>query len=264
MARKILVTSGKGGVGKTTVAVNLSTHLSYLGYSVLIVDADFGLNNLDIVLGVENKVVYDIHDVIQGKCRLKQAIIQDAFNKNLYILAGIRSTTDSVGSSNILSSILSDVDNMYDYIIIDCPAGIDRGFVRTLSITREAIVVTTPHISAIRDADKVIQILKSVGFDIINLVVNRIRGDLVLSGESMSVDFIRDYLHLPIIGTVPEDDEINNQLLLGGEIHQRTPAYIAFKKLSRTVSSGKIQLYDCVKRYKGVIGSLRRKLRKIV
>ncbi|MBE5735699.1 MAG: septum site-determining protein MinD [Clostridiales bacterium] len=263
MARKILITSGKGGVGKTTVCVNIGTHLSKLGYSVLIVDADFGLNNLDIVMGIENKVVFDIHDVIQGRCRAKQAVIEDYYNRNLYILPASKDVTLTGTNTNVLSNIIAEIENAYDYIIIDCPAGIDKGFVRTLNITREAIVVTTPHISALRDADKVLRILRSVGFDIINIVVNRVRGDLLVCGESIDITFIEEYLHESVVGVVPEDDEINNQLLLGGDIHEGSTSYTAFKKIAKSVSSNKIELYDCTRRYKGFVGAIRRKLRKL-
>ena len=143
-------------------------------------------------------------------------------------------------------------------------AGIENGFYRAMEIAEEAMVVTTPHISAIRDADKVSNILKSVGFNILNLVINRIRGDLIVSGESIEIDFIRDYLNIEIIGTVPEDDEINNQLLIGGDIRQFTPAFKSFRKLAKSLVSGKIDLYNCTKKYKGALGLIRRKLKKIV
>lgn len=263
MARKILITSGKGGVGKTTVTVNIGTQISKLGYRVLVVDADFGLNNLDIVMGVENKIVYDIYDVVQGKCRAKQAVVEDFYNDNLYVLPASKDIKGLGLSNQVLCNVISDLDNMYDYILIDSPAGIDKGFVRTLNITNEAIIVTTPHISAMRDADKVAGILKSVGFDIINIVLNRARGDLIINGESMNVSFISDYLRLPIIGVVPEDDEINNQLLIGGDIHQMSPAFVSFRKIAKSIYSGNIDLYDCTKRYKGLMGYIRRKIKKL-
>ena len=264
MTRKILITSGKGGVGKTTITVNIGTQLSKLGYSVLLIDADFGLNNLDIVMGIEGKIVYDISDVASGKCRTKQALLTDFYNNKLSILPSTKGVNALALSSQTLQNVINEVDKLYDYIIIDSPAGIDSGFVKTLNLTKEAIVVTTPHISALRDADKVCNILKSVGIHNISILINRVRGDLVMSGESLGVDFISDFFKLQIIGVVPEDDEINNQLLLGGDIHQITPAYISFRKIAKSIVSGKVELYDCTKRYKGILGNIRKKLRKII
>lgn len=264
MARKILITSGKGGVGKTTICVNIATQISKMGYSVLIVDADMGLNNLDVVMGVEGKIVYDIYDIAMGRCRVTQAVIDDYYNDNLHILPASKDLKSLSLGINTLSNIITELDGVYDYIFIDSPAGIEKGFVRTLDITKEAIIVTTPHISAIRDADKVSSILKSVGFDMISVVVNRARGDLILSGESISNEFIKDFLCLDIIGVVPEDDEINNQLLIGGDINQYSPAFVSFKKISKSIVTGKVSLYDCTKKYRGFIGSIKRRLRKII
>ncbi len=264
MARKILITSGKGGVGKTTISANIGTRLAKMGYSVLIIDGDLALNNLDIVMGMENKVVYDISDITYGKCRAKQAVITDYYNPNLNILPSSKGVR-ALGLSNLaLDGIMHDLDKNYDYILIDSPAGIDNAFAKVVGLAKEAIVVTTPHISAIRDADKMCSVLRSVGITDIKIVVNRVRGDLVVSGESISVDFISDFFRLPIIGVVPEDDEINNQLLLGGDVHVSTPAYVSFGKIAKSVSTGKVDIYDCTKRYRGLMGSIRRKLRKVI
>ena len=264
MARKILVTSGKGGVGKTTICVNIGTQITKKGFSVLIIDADLGLNNLDIVMGMENKVVYDLYDVVMGRCRASQAVIKSLDNDLLSILPASKDLKSLGLGTQSLLGIIRELDSYYDYILIDSPAGIEKGFVRTLNITKEAIIVTTPHISSIRDADKVCSILKSVGFNIISLVVNKVRGDLLISGESISIDFIKEFMNIEIIGVVPEDDEINNQLLLGGEIRQYTPAYASFRKIASSVITGKVELYDCTKKYKGILGSIKRRLRKIV
>ncbi len=264
MARKILITSGKGGVGKTTVSVNLSTQLSKMGYKVLVIDGDLGLNNLDIVMGVENKIIYDVNDIIQGRCRATQAIITDFYNNNLSLLPATKDIRGLGLPTHAFAGIVNELDPLYDYIIIDSPAGVDKGFVRTLNITRESIVVTTPHISALRDADRVCNILRCVGIEIINIIVNRVRGDLILCGESVSIDFIKDFLGYDVIGVIPEDDEINNQLLIGGDVHTYSPAFVSFKKISKYMYTGKVELYDCTKRYRGFIGSIRKKIRKLV
>ncbi len=263
MARKIVITSGKGGVGKTTVTVNLGVNLAKLGYSVLLIDGDFGLNNLDIVMGLESKINYDIYDVAMCKCRAEQAIIQDTFNSNIAILPATKDIKGLYLPDMILEDVIAQLDKSYDYILIDSPAGIDKGFVRTLSLTHEAIIVTTPHISALRDADKVVSILRNVGFDMLSVVVNRARGDLMVSGESVSVDFIAQFLNLDILGVIPEDDEINNQLLIGGDIHIASPAFSAYKKLAKSIANSKIEIYDVTKRYRGLIGRIRRILKKM-
>jgi len=264
LARKILVTSGKGGVGKTTVIVNISTQLSTMGYRVLIIDGDFGLNNLDIVMGIENKVIYDIYDIVEGRCRPSQALVSNFYNDNLFILPATRDIRGIGISAHSMLSIVKELEPMFDYILIDSPAGIDKGFVRTLNITKEVIVVTTPHISSLRDADKVCKILRSVGVDIINIVINRVRGDLILNGESVTIDFIKEFLGYDVIGVIPEDDEVNKQLLLGGEIHTNTPVFSSFKKIVKYISYGKLELYDCTKRYKGIIGNIRKRIRRLV
>ena len=264
MARKILITSGKGGVGKTTVCVNLGSILSQMGSKVLLVDADLVLNNLDIVLGLESKIVYDIYDVVLGRCRPVQAIVSTCDNNNLFVLPASKDIKSLGLHTQALSSIVADLDQLYDYILIDSPAGIEKGFVRTLNLTKEAIIVTTPHISSIRDADKVYNILNSVGFNVFNIVINRVRGDQIVNKESLSIEFISEYLGINIIGAIPEDDEINNQLLIGGQLKQITPSYLSFKYMSKYFITGKVQLYDCTKRYKGLIGAVRRQLRKII
>lgn len=264
MARRIVITSGKGGVGKTTVCVNLGTQLSKMGKKVLIVDADFGLNNLDIVMGIENKIVYDIYDIIQGKCRARQAIVNDFFNDNLYVLPATKCAFKPAITNESLKGIIDEVDTHFDYVLFDCPAGVDNGFLRAVCLAYEAIIVTTPHISAVRDAEKVCNILKTMGIDILNIVINRARGDLMISGESLSITSIVDFLDAKLIGVVPEDDEINNQLLVGGEVTTGSQAYISFKKIAKMIVYGKEDIYDVMKKYKGAIGLIRRKLKKII
>ena len=264
MARRIVVTSGKGGVGKTTVCANIGTQLANLGYKVLVVDADFGLNNLDIVMGVENKIVYDIYDIIQGKCRARQALINDFFNDNLFILPATKCAYKPAITNESIKSIVYELESLFDFVLFDCPAGIDKGFIRAVTLSYEAIVVTTPHISAVRDAEKVCTILKNMGIEIINAVINRARGDLMISGESLSLESIKSFLDVDLIGVIPEDDEINNQLLLGGDVTRGSEAYLSFKKIAKSLSKGKIELYDCMRKYRGTIGFIRRKLKKIV
>ena len=206
MARKIVITSGKGGVGKTTVTTNLGVALSNLNLKVLILDVDFGLNNLDVVMGVENRVVYDVIDVLKGKCRAKQALIQDFFNPQLYVLPSVHSVNNFNITSEQINFIISQIESMFDYILIDCPAGIEIGFHRAVKCADEAIVVTTPHISAIRDADKVLTLLNSYNLNSVKILINRVRGDLIVNGEMFNENTIKEYLNADLIGVVPDDD----------------------------------------------------------
>ncbi len=259
-----MITSGKGGVGKTTVCVNLGTIISNIGYRVLLVDGDFGLNNLDIVMGMENKIIYDIFDVLQGRCRARQAVITDFFNDNLSILPATKFVNSRAVMASDILRIIDELDTYFDYILIDCPAGIDQGFVRVLNLASEALVVTTPHISAVRDAEKVINILRNSGYSVLNYVLNRARGDLILSGESLSISSISEFLGINLIGVIPEDDEISNQLMIGGSITKGTDAFYAFRSLANNLAKGKSDIFDCTKKYKGTMGYFRRILRKIV
>lgn len=264
MARVIVVTSGKGGVGKTTVCANIGTNLAKSGLRVLLIDVDLGLNNLDVVMGVENKVVYDICDVIEGKCRPKQAIIQDFFIQTLYVLPSNHTYTNFNITKEDINKIIGEVEYMFDYILIDCPAGIDIGFHRAVASAHEAIVVTTPHISSVRDADKVIGLLRSYNMNYVGLILNRARGDLMISGEMIGVDIIAEYLDCDILGVVPDDDVVNTKLLTGGGINENCPAYKSFYMIANKIHNGVDDVYDCTRKYRGVVGHIRKSLRKMV
>ena len=254
MARKIVVTSGKGGVGKTTVAAALSAYLARRGQRVVLCDADLGLNNVDVVAGVENLVVYDLVDVIEGRCRAKQALVRHPECGNLYILSSTHAAPERYVSPQSLKLVLDSLAPVFDYIFIDCPAGIDEGFHRAVATAEEALVVTTPHISALRDADKVITLLKSYQFQQVALVVNKLRGDLLLTGECISPQEIAELLKTPVLGVVPEEYAI-----YGGEF-----SYIhsAFKTLGNNLLLGRKKLYDTTRKYTGVVGGLRRILKR--
>ena len=264
MARTIVITSGKGGVGKTTVCANLGFALASLKLKTVLLDVDFGLNNLDVVMGVENKIVYDIVDVIEGKCRAKQALIQDFFNPNLYILPSHHAHSFYKIDAEKINTVLNQLHDSFDYILIDCPAGIDIGFHRAVKNATEAIIVTTPHLSAIRDADKVASVLHNYNLQAVHLVVNRARGDLMLNGDSLSDVVIADYLKMSLVGVVPEDDNVATTLLKGGAIAKNCDAQQAFKMLANSLHNGNVTLFDCTKKYKGLIGSIKQKMRKVV
>lgn len=250
MARRIVVTSGKGGVGKTTVAANLAARLSQKGERVVLCDADFGLNNADVVAGVENRIVYDVVDVIEGRCRAKQALLKHPEFGNLYILASCHSAPERYVSPQALKLVLDALSPLYDFIIVDCPAGIDEGFHRAVATANEAIVVTTPALPAIRDADKVVTVLKSYALSSVSLVVNRVRGDMLVSGKILSPREIEELLKIPLLGVLPESDELS----FGG-LTDRTNA---FKLLADNLLGGKKKIYNAAKKYTGLFGGLRR------
>ena len=208
MCRKIVITSGKGGVGKTTVAVNMGRCLADMGLRVALIDADFGLNNLDVVVGVENKVRFDLVDVIEGRCRLKQAIVQSDKNKNLYILSSGNGDFCSYISGQNIKIVIEKMTSFFDYIFIDCPAGIDVGFHRAVSCVSEAIVVATPNLTSLRDADKVVTVLKSYKLASIGLVVNRVRGDLIIGEKMMYPVDVQSLLKTELLGVLPEEDVV--------------------------------------------------------
>ncbi len=254
MARKIVITSGKGGVGKTTVAVQLAAQLAKKGQRVVLCDADFGLNNVDISAGVENLVTYDIIDVIEGRCRAKQALVKHPKYANFYILTSSHSAPERYVSPQAVKLVLDGLSPLFDFIFIDCPAGIDDGFHRAVATADEAIVVTSPHISSLRDADKVITLLKSYQLNSLSVVVNKVRGDLLLSGECLSPKQIIDLLKLPVIGVLPEEYSIYE-----GDLANAHPS---FKMIANNLLSGKKKLYDVTKKYSGLVGNLRRVLKK--
>jgi septum site-determining protein MinD len=262
MGRKLVFTSGKGGVGKTTMCANIGIALSMLGQKVVMVDADIGLNNLDVVMCVENKAVYDVADVVGGKCRLKQALIQDVDFPGLYILPSFHNyDTANITASNF-KSIIDTLSVGFDFVVVDCPAGIDAGFHRAVAAASEAYVVTTPHISAVRDADKVMALLNSYPLVNIGLVINRVRGDMVVSGEMMTSGDISRLLRCAPTGIVPDDDTITVKSdVMRHNIECEVKQ--AIMMLAENILSGKRNMYDCTNDYRGIFGKLKVKLKKL-
>ena len=260
MARKIVITSGKGGVGKTTVTVNLGKALASLGLRVVMIDIDFGLNNLDVVAGVESKVLYDIKDIIDGRCRVKQALVQDNRNNNLYILSsGSVDTLASVNGQNV-KLIIESLSSIFDYILIDCPAGIDVGFHRAVSCSDEAIIVTTPNLTSLRDADKVVSIIKSYMLKKIGVVVNRVRGDLIIDEKIMTPFEIKSLLKTELVGVLPEEDIVF--LSAGYTLPNKSDSYRAYKILANNIHNESCKIFNTTHKYSGLFGSVRRSLKR--
>ncbi len=205
--RRIVVTSGKGGVGKTTTTANVGAALAKRGHKVVLVDTDIGLRNLDLVLGVEKRIVFDLVEVIEGRCQLRQALIKDKRFESLSMLPAAQTREKESVSAAQMANVIAELAGMADFVIIDCPAGIEHGFRNAIAGAKEAILVTTPEISAIRDADRVVGKLSAAGIPL-RLIVNRIRPEMVKTGDMMSVDDVCEILSAELLGAIPDDEEI--------------------------------------------------------
>ena len=263
MARKIVLTSGKGGVGKTTICANLGVQLASLGFRTVLVDVDIGLNNLDVVMGLEKNVVFDITDVIMGKCRAKQALIEDNRFQNLFLLPSSHNSGKTKILGEHIRSVLNMLDSSFDYILIDCPAGVDAGFHRAVFSANEAIVVVTPHLSSLRDASKVIGLLNEYDLSSKGLVINRLRGDLLASGDMLKVEDVVRAMHLPLYGVIPEDDAISSACSIGGYLNSAESTR-AFTLLCENIHTGTKKIFDCEMKYRGFMGYIRRNLKRKV
>lgn len=261
MARKIVITSGKGGVGKTTITANLGIFLSTLGLRVVMIDVDFGLNNLDVVMGVENKIVYDVSDVIVGRCRAKQALVQDNGRKNLFVLPSGGLTAQAPVSGQQLKLIIENLSPLFDYVLIDCPAGLDAGFHRAVACADEAIVVATPALTSLRDADKTVTVLNSYKLQRIGLVVNRVRGDLIMSDKMLLPRDIEGLLKIDLLGVIPEEDAV---FLSGVSLPKTSDSYKAYKLLALNLHKQTGKIFDPTKKYSGFFGSIRRSIKRSV
>lgn len=222
MSEVIVITSGKGGVGKTTTTANLGTGLAKAGYKVVLIDTDIGLRNLDVVLGLENRIVYNLVDVVEGNCRIRQALIKDKRCENLFLLPSAQTRDKTAVTPEQMKKLTEELKEEFDYILLDCPAGIEQGFKNAIAGADRALVVTTPEVSAIRDADRIIGLLEAAEMKKIDLIVNRIRMDMVKRGDMMSMEDVVDILAVNIIGAVPDDENIvvstnNGEPLVGSD-----------------------------------------------
>ena len=208
MCRVIVITSGKGGVGKTTITANLGTAVAQLGKKVCLIDADFGLRNLDLLLGLEQRVVYTIIDALAGECSIEKAIVKDKRTQGLYLLPAAQNRTKDAITPRQMKEMIEQLTPNFDFIFVDCPAGIEMGFRNAISAATEALIVTTPEVAAVRDADRVVGLLESENMTKMNLIVNRLRPEMVKLDEMLSVEDILDLLVVPLIGIIPDDKKI--------------------------------------------------------
>lgn len=208
MGEVIVITSGKGGVGKTTTTANIGAGLAKLNKKVVVIDTDLGLRNLDVVMGLENRIVYNLVDVIEGNCRMKQALIKDKRYENLYLLPSAQTKDKTAISPGQMKKLTEELAEEFDYVLLDCPAGIEQGFQNAIAGATRAIIVTTPEVSAIRDADRIIGLLEKNQIKNLDLVINRLRIDMVKRGDMMSVDDVSEILAIHLLGVLPDDEKV--------------------------------------------------------
>lgn len=261
MGRIIVVTSGKGGVGKTTSTANLGMALARLGRRVALIDGDFGLRNLDLLLGLENRVVYTALEVLSGECRLDQALVKDKRQPNLALLPAAQNRNKDAINPDQMKQLTKSLAEKHDYVLIDSPAGIELGFQNAIAAAKEALVVTTPEISAVRDADRVVGLLEAQHVKQIHLVVNRLRPDMVQVNNMMSVQDVQDILSVPLIGVIPDDERViistnrGEPLVLSEDC---SLAGMAFRNIARRLEGERVQFLDLNAAYDTLFSRLRR------
>lgn len=245
MGEVIVITSGKGGVGKTTTTANLGIGLSRLGKKVIVIDTDLGLRNLDVVMGLENRIIYNLVDVIEGNCRLKQALIKDRRFPELYLLPSAQTKDKTSVSPEQMKKLVGDLKDEFDFVLLDCPAGIEQGFQNAIAGAERSVVVTTPEVSAIRDADRIIGLLETSGIRKNELLINRLRIDMVKRGDMMSVDDVTEILAIDLLGVIPDDEQVviaTNQ----GEpvIGEECPAGASYDRVCRRLLGEDVPFVD--------------------
>jgi septum site-determining protein MinD len=246
MHNVIVITSGKGGVGKTTTVANLGAGLAKEGKKVVMIDTDIGLRNLDVVLGLENRIVYDLVDVAEGTCKVKQALIKDKRYEGLCLLPAAQTRDKTAISPEKMKKVITELEADFDYIIIDCPAGIEQGFKNAIAGAKTAIIVTVPEVSAVRDADRIIGLLSASGIDDCLLLVNRLRPDLVKKGDMLALDDTLDILGIELIGVVPEDERVLKSSNLGEPVitDDKAASGKAYRNITKRVLGEKVPLLD--------------------
>ena len=244
MGEVIVITSGKGGVGKTTTTANLGAALALQGKKVVLIDTDIGLRNLDVVMGLEHRIVYDIVDVVEEKCKLRQALIKDKRFTELFLLPAAQTRDKSAVNEEQMKELTGKLKEEFDYILIDCPAGIEQGFKNAIAGATRAIVVTTAEISSIRDADRIIGLLEASEIKNPELVVNRLRPNMVKKGEMMDVDDIVDLLSIDLIGVVPDDEFIITQTNKGEPVvsNKKAPSGKSYLEIARRILGENVEV----------------------
>jgi septum site-determining protein MinD len=253
----IVITSGKGGVGKTTTSANLGTALALQGKRVALIDADIGLRNLDVVMGLENRIIYDIIDVIEGNCRLKQALIKDKRFPTLNLLPAAQTKDKNAVNPEQMKKLCDELRLDFDFTLIDCPAGIEQGFKNAIAGADRAIVVTVPEVSAVRDADRIIGLIEAAEIKDVKLILNRIKPDMVKRGSMLALEDVTDILAISVIGVVPDDEAIIDSSNRGepATADGSSKAGQAFKNIARRILGEDVPLEDLTEK-KGFFSKL--------
>ncbi len=236
-AKAITITSGKGGVGKTTTTANLAVALARMNQKVVVIDADIGLRNLDVIMGLENRIVYDLVDVIEGRCKLRQAMIKHKQFNYLYLLPAAQTRDKTAISPTDMMYLVKKLREEFDYILIDSPAGIERGFRNALAPADEVIIVTNPEVSAVRDADRIIGLIEAANKGPARLILNRVKMEMIKKGEMLSADDVTDILAIKLIGIVPEDEYVVPASNSGTPVilNENSRAGIAFNNIAQRI-----------------------------
>lgn len=244
--RIIVITSGKGGVGKTTTTANLAVALASDGFKVLAIDGDVGLRNLDVIMGLENRIVYTLMDVVEGNCRLHQALIKDKKTENLFLLPTAQSRTKDAISQEQMLAVCEEARKEFDFVLIDSPAGIESGFRNAAIGADEGLVVVTPEVSSVRDADRIIGLLESMGKKSIKLIINRIRPEMVKKGEMLDVNDVIDILSVDLIGVIPDDETIVTSSNRGEPIslNGKSTAANALRNIAKRIEGEEVPFLD--------------------
>ncbi len=233
-ATVITITSGKGGVGKTTTTANLGVALAMLGERVVVIDADIGLRNLDVVMGLENRIVYDLVDVVEGRCRLRQALIRDKRQPELHLLPAAQTRDKTAVSPEQMIRVCSALRPAFDFVLIDSPAGIEQGYRNSVAPANRAVIVTTPEVSAVRDADRIVGLLEADGKGPAQLIINRLNAQMVKRGQMLSTEDVVEILAIDLLGIVPEDKQVIISSNEGRPValNGRTPSGQAFRNIA--------------------------------
>ena len=257
--KTIVVTSGKGGVGKTTATANLGAGLALRGHKVVVIDTDIGLRNLDVVMGLENRIVYDLVNVLEGTCKVSQAMIRDKHSDELYLIPAAQIRDKTAIQPGQLKELSEQLKNDFDYVLIDCPAGIELGFQNAVSASDEAVVVTTPEVSAIRDADRVIGLVEAAELPTPGLVINRYKANMVKQNDMMNTEQILDLLSVHLLGVVPDDENIIVATNLGVPVvhNDRSWSGEAYRHIAARIDGESVPFLD-LDASPGVLSRLKR------
>lgn len=259
MGEAIVITSGKGGVGKTTTTANLGTALALQGKRVCLVDTDIGLRNLDLVLGLDNRIIYDLVDVVEGRCKIHQALVKDKrVDDKLYLLPAAQTTDKNAVTPEQMKSLIDELKREYDYVLIDCPAGIEQGYRNAVAGADRAIVVTTPEISAVRDADRIIGLLEQEEIEPPKLIINRIRKGLMNSGDALDINEITTHLSIDLLGIIIDSESVITSSNKGEPIvmDPTSKASLGYRNIARRILGESVPLMTLEEEQKGVFKKL--------